>query len=39
MVAVYFTPVFDEIVSPYLKNMYHCGEVKIIDRIILFMFP
>jgi hypothetical protein len=39
VVAVYFTPVSDEVVSPYLKSMCHHGKLKIMGRVILFMLP
>jgi hypothetical protein len=39
MVTIYFTPVSDEVVSSYLKSMYHCGELKIMGQIVLLMLP
>jgi hypothetical protein len=39
MVVVYCTPVSNEVMSPYLKSMYHRGKLKITGRVILFMLP
>jgi hypothetical protein len=39
VVIVDLTTMSNEIVPPYLKSMHHCSMLKIMCRVVFFMFP